>query len=45
MLYLAQVEKDLAAPIAGNYAKLLEQQAAFEVRRLGATFLGNYVMK
>ena len=34
MLYLAQVEKDLAAPIAGNYPQLVEQQAAFEVRKL-----------
>ena len=34
MLYLAEVEKDLAAPIAGNYPKLLEQQAAFEVLKI-----------
>ncbi len=31
MMYLAQVEKDLAAPVAGNYPELLEQQTAFEV--------------
>ena len=38
MLYLAEVEKDLAAPIAGNYPKLLEQQAAFEVLKIWVFF-------
>ena len=31
MLFLAQVEKDLATDIAGNYESLLEQQQAYEV--------------
>ena len=39
MLYLAQVEKDLAAPVAGNYPELLEQQTAFEV----CTFNSNFI--
>lgn len=30
MLFLAQVEKDLASEIAGNYEALLEQQQAYE---------------
>ena len=42
MLYLAQVEKDLAAPIAGNYPKLLEQQAAFEVLKFVYIILGYF---
>jgi nesprin-1 len=31
MLFLAQIEKDLASDIAGNYEALLEQQQAYEV--------------
>ncbi len=31
MMFLAKVEKDLAADIAGNYIGLLDQQRAFEV--------------
>ena len=42
MLYLAQVEKDLATPIAGNYPKLLEQQASFEVFKICTIFILGY---